>query len=371
VTEERQAEQRLWELNLELETRVTEQAGELETVLQQLPVGVLIVEAESFLVRRANRRAREILGDALVAGATDTFDRFERYHPDGRPLDLEAWPVARALAGETVERQPLVFALPDGRRPTIEMSTVPSRGEDGKVTAAVVMFEDVTDRQARERAEREFVTNAAHELRTPLTAIATAVEVLQSGAKEIPAERDLFLDHVERECRRLSRLGTALLSLARAQAQQEAPPTEILPLREILHRIAADLHVGDDVAVSVTCEPHVAALANRELVEQALWNVATNAARYTPRGEVALTAALENGQALVVVRDTGPGIRPEARSRLFERFYRAGARDGAGFGLGLAIAKQSVEAVGGTLTIESEGEQGTTARIELPPAKLL
>ena len=371
VTEERQAEQRLWELNRDLEVRAAERAEELETVLQQLPVGVMIVDAETRVLRRANRRAREILGDAIVAGAAVTFERFRRFDVDGREIGPEAWPIVRALAGETVSRELVVYVLADGSRPTLEISALPIRGEDGEITGAVMTFDDVTARQRREQAEREFVTNAAHELRTPLTAIASAVEVLQSGAKEVPEERDLFLGHVERECARLARLGTALLSLARAQAGQEVPRSEILPLSDLLARIAADLPVAGDIDVTVSCLPDVAAVANRELLEQAVWNLAANAVRYTERGEIELSAALEDGHAIVEVRDTGPGIPAEARSRLFERFYRAGARDGEGFGLGLSIALQAVEAVGGTLDVESDDGSGTTARITLTAAKLL
>ncbi|HKH29570.1 MAG TPA: ATP-binding protein [Gaiellaceae bacterium] len=371
VTEERQAEQRLWELNRDLEVRAAERAEELETVLQQLPVGVMIVDAETRVLRRANRRAREILGDAIVAGAAVTFERFRRFDVDGREIGPEAWPIVRALAGETVSRELVVYVLADGSRPTLEISALPIRGEDGEITGAVMTFDDVTARQRREQAEREFVTNAAHELRTPLTAIASAVEVLQSGAKEVPEERDLFLGHVERECARLARLGTALLSLARAQAGQEVPRSEILPLSDLLGRIAADLPVAGDIDVTVSCLPDVGAVANRELLEQAVWNLAANAVRYTERGEIELSAALEDGHAIVEVRDTGPGIPAEARSRLFERFYRAGARDGEGFGLGLSIALQAVEAVGGTLDVESDAGSGTTARITLTAAKLL
>jgi PAS domain S-box-containing protein len=371
VTEDRQAAQRLSELNRDLEVRAAERAEELETVLQQLPVGVIIVDAETLVVRRANRRAREILGDAIAPGAVVTFERFRRLHVDGKEIDPEEWPVVRALEGETVSREVVVYVLPDGSRPTLEISALPIRAEDNEITGAVVTFDDVTARQQREQAEREFVTNAAHELRTPLTAIVTAVEVLQSGAKEIPEERDLFLRHVERECARLARLGTALLSLARAQAGQETPRAEILPLADLLARVAGDLPVGPDVEVTVTCLPDVAAVANRDLLEQAVWNLAANAVRYTDRGEIVLSAALEEGHAVVEVRDSGPGIPAEARTRLFERFYRAGARDGEGFGLGLSIALQAVEAVGGTLDIDSEDGGGTTARITLTAAKLL
>ncbi len=371
VTEERQAERRLWELNRDLETRVVDQAGELVTVLEQLPVGVVIVEPDTLLVRSANKRAQEILGEAVSTGRAVGVDGFERYDTEGRPLGPESWPVTRALAGESVGQEVVEVVTPDGRRLVLAISAVPARAADGHVTGAVLTIDDVTLREVRERAEREFVTNAAHELRTPLTAIATAVEVLQSGAKEVPEERDLFLGHLERECGRLSRLGAALLSLARAQAQQEEPRAEIVRLHDVLTAVAADLAVAEGVELRVECAPDVAALANRDLVEQAVWNIATNAARYTAHGEIVLAARLEDTVAAVEVRDTGPGIAADARPRLFDRFYRVDRQDRTGFGLGLSIAKQSAESAGGSLTVESADGVGTLARITLPLARLL
>ena len=202
----------------------------------------------------------------------------------------------------------------DDRAVVLEISATAARAPDGRVTAAVVTFDDVTAREARERAEREFVTNAAHELRTPLTAIATAVEVLQSGAKEIPEERDLFLGHLERECRRLARLGTALLALARAQAQEEAPRTEVVALHEMLGEVGRELTVADTVEIRVDCARDVGTVSNRGLLDQAIWNLAANAAHHTIHGEIVLSGRLDGGRAIIEVRDSGPGIAPAART---------------------------------------------------------
>jgi two-component system phosphate regulon sensor histidine kinase PhoR len=369
VSEERQSERRLWELNRELEARVVEQAGELATVLERLPIGVVIVEPETLVIRRANARAQAILGDGVAPGTEIGLAGFERADARGSAVGRDGWAVTRALAGQTVDQEVVTLTLGDGRRVSLEVNAVPARADDGRITAAVITLDDVTVRDARERAEREFVTNAAHELRTPLTAIATAVEVLQSGAKEIPEERDLFLSHLERECGRLARLGSALLSLARAQARAEAPQLSVVSLHDVLGNIAAELAVADDVELRVECPPEVGALSNRDLLDQAVWNLATNAARYTAHGEIVLAARLDGESAVVEIRDTGRGISDDVRPRLFERFFRAG--DESGFGLGLSIAKQSVEAVGGTLSVESTDGNGTLARISLPSARLL
>src|SRR5262249_36389743 len=106
------------------------------------------------------------------------------------------------------------FELPDGR--VLQASGLGPRGAE----PAVLILEDMTSADRRDRVMREFVRNAAHQLRTPLTGIATAVEVLQSGAKNNPAERDRFLAHVEAHAQRLIRIARGLLILARAQSGQ-------------------------------------------------------------------------------------------------------------------------------------------------------
>src|SRR5207302_6082312 len=112
---------------------------------------------------------------------------------------------------------------------------IPAQPEGDTV---LIVLDDLSEEERRELAEREFVTNAAHELRTPLTTIIGAVEVLQAGAKEHPAERDRFLAHIEREAARLARLAHALLSLARAHAGEEHPRLEPTLLEPLLREVA-------------------------------------------------------------------------------------------------------------------------------------
>src|SRR5205823_9112192 len=148
----------------------------------------------------------------------------------------------------------------------------------------LIVLDDLSEEERRELAEREFVTNAAHELRTPLTTIIGAVEVLQAGAKDDPAERDRFLAHIEREAARLARLARALLTLARAHAGQERPRVEAVTLAGLLQNVADELRPHDGVAIDVECPPGLVASVNRDLLEQALRNLGENAVNHTPEG---------------------------------------------------------------------------------------
>ncbi|MBV8561874.1 MAG: hypothetical protein JOZ56_02165, partial [Actinobacteria bacterium] len=234
---------------------------------------------------------------------------------------------------------------------------------------ALVVIDDLTEQERRELAEREFVANAAHELRTPLTTIIGAVEVLQAGAKDDPPERDRFLGHIERESGRLARLARALLTLARAHSGQEQPRAEPVELGPLLREVADSLRPHEGVAVDVECAPGLGAVANRDLLEQALRNLAENAAKHTARGRVVLRAAAADGSVSLEVEDTGPGMTPEVQRHVFDRFYR-GERDADGFGLGLAIVRESVRTLGGRIELESSSGEGTCFRIVLEGARV-
>jgi len=217
-------------------------------------------------------------------------------------------------------------------------------------------------------AEREFITNAAHELQSPLAAILSAVEVLQAGAKDKP-ERDRFIDHIERETMRLDRITRALLTLARAQSGVEPPRSELIDLEPMLEAIAERLQPAPAVEISVECPSDLALVSNRELLEQAITNVARNAVKYTDKGTIKFAAEALDGRVVVAVVDTGLGIADEALPRVAERFYR-GEVSRTGFGLGLAIVQAAMEVLDGELDIVSTAGQGTTVRMNLPTRAL-
>jgi signal transduction histidine kinase len=214
------------------------------------------------------------------------------------------------------------------------------------------------------QAEREFVTNAAHELRTPLAALASAVEVLQSGAKEDPHDRERFLNHIEQQSNRLQRLVQSLLLLARVQTMQEKAEREPISAQSLLDNVAS---FGPEDFVRVETAPADAiVLANRDLAEHALLNLISNAAKYAPDRDIVLRARTDDGHVVLEVADTGPGMTTEQQERAPERFYR-GRDDADGFGLGLSIAQQAAAALDGRLELESDAG-GTRARLVLPSA---
>jgi len=305
----------------------------------------VIIVGQGGEVQLANRRAQDLLEDA-DAFATEA--------------------VTRALHGE--ETRAVRTELARGEELlVIEYATTPVRDAAGEVVAAVLTFQDVTERELRERAQRDFVTNAAHELQTPLAAIASAVQVLQAGAKDEVKTRDRFLDHIDQAVNRLDRLTRALLVLARAQTREEAPRHEVIELRPLLEEVASALRPSA-VPVTVSCARETAVIANRPLLEQALVNLGGNALKHS-RSRVVLGARRVDRRVLIEVTDSGVGIPPWEQSRVFDRFYRVGDREGDGFGLGLAIVREAVEALNGELELDSS-PNGTRVSILLPGARV-
>jgi signal transduction histidine kinase len=177
------------------------------------------------------------------------------------------------------------------------------------------------------------------------------------------------------EADRLTRLVDALLHLARADTGRIALKKVPLDLYDVAENAAAQLGVLADErsqVLKVQGTKGTSLDADRVLMNQAVLNLLDNAIAYgPPSSEIVLEVAAADGWGEISVHDRGPGIPPEHQARIFERFYRVDdsrARDQGGFGLGLAIAKWSVEAHGGTLTVDSAPGDGSTFRIRLPRA---
>jgi signal transduction histidine kinase len=324
----------------------------VQQLLARLPIGVVSF-GEDLVIDYVNPAARLILGGQCSPGSL---------LPDAMP----GFPLRKFAMR-------LLSATPPGRTvvETARGRLVELEGVHGDHENGLLLLHDVTAEERRRRAEQEFVTNAAHELRTPIAAIASALEVLENGAHEVPADRDLFLGHIKTETDRLARLVAAMLLLARIQTGQETPSLELVEVAPLLADVAESLEPKQDVSVHVACDSRVAALADPELLRQAVWNVAVNATRHTARGEVCLEARDLGRVSEIEVRDTGSGMSAETQAQVQNRFFRAQRRSGNGFGLGLPISIAITNALGGRLSIESELDVGTRVRLHLPSARLV
>jgi heavy metal sensor kinase len=223
---------------------------------------------------------------------------------------------------------------------------------------------------------RRFTADASHELRTPLTALRAVGEVALRQGEDPAALREALQSMLE-EAQRLTELTEALLTLARAESSHTQLRLEPVDLAEVARDVAYSLDVlaaDKKQRLEIRSDTVVAARADRTLLRQALMNVVHNAIRYSPPGTgITVQLSRNDREAIAEIIDQGPGIDAENRSKVFDRFFRADpgrSRTEGGYGLGLAIAKASIERQGGRIYVTSELGRGSTFRILLPDADI-
>jgi two-component system, OmpR family, sensor kinase len=234
----------------------------------------------------------------------------------------------------------------------------------------------VAQLEAAFKNQKQFVADVSHELRTPLTALSGSLEMLLIGADrgDIEASRGLTRN-MYAEVQRMHRLVEDLLALTRLDAGKMVLREDTLNVRTVIDKVydqAQQLAHGQEIRKEIAQDtPLVRADSDR--LQQVLLNVVHNALKFTSTdGRVELMAYKEGQTAAIIeVRDTGKGIPPEALPHVFDRFYRADParsrlpQSVSGNGLGLAIAKELIEAQGGSISISSSPGKGTTVTIRL------
>jgi signal transduction histidine kinase len=225
------------------------------------------------------------------------------------------------------------------------------------------------------RARDEFLSIASHELRTPLTPLQLHLQSLKRTLTTASPE-GLSLERLankvevaERQEKRLSRLVAELLEISRIRlGKLELQPEEVnLPavVSDVIARYRVELAQAG-CTVNVNAPEALTGVWDRTRLEQVVTNLVTNAARYGHGKPIDITVAADARSVRLVVRDHGIGIAPEDQRRIFERFERAASRNFGGLGLGLYIARQIVEAHGGSIHVSSELGVGSSFTVELP-----
>jgi two-component system sensor histidine kinase MprB len=214
--------------------------------------------------------------------------------------------------------------------------------------------------------QRRFVADASHELRTPLTSMQTNIEVLRQQERLDAQQRARLFSDLEREAHEMRDLITGLLELARGDANLERRTVQLDEVVEsAVERARARFpNVNWEEQLEAT---RVEGIPER--LERAVWNLLENAGKWNTNGRPVEVRLTPDGE--LTVRDHGPGISPEERDRVFDRFYRsADARSLPGSGLGLAIVREVAEAHGGTVTAEEAPGGGALLRLRLPKCAL-
>ena len=335
----------------------------LGRILEAMREGVLVLDSERRILR-FNGSLREML--LLDTGAV------------GRP----AIEVVR-----NAELQILVDAAIAGQEPVtgeIEVAGLRPRRLlvhatrlSGEPRCVLVVLFDVTEVRRLETVRKDFVANVSHELRTPIAAVMSAAETLRTAARTDPAAAGSFVDMIERNSRRLGDLVQDLLELSRIESKEFRLATDTFDLAGVVARTMGfyeERAVGKRMRMTTALPPNLPAVrGDAAALERVLSNLIDNAVKYCPEGTAIVVAAEDlGGRIRVTVSDDGPGIEAQHLPRLFERFYRCDpgrSRAMGGTGLGLSIVKHLVEAMGGTVQVESTPGRGARFSFTVPTAR--
>jgi PAS domain S-box-containing protein len=385
----RERDQRL----AESQAAYAKQNAVLQSILDRMGDGVIVVNGQGEFVV-FNPAAEAIIGMAPQHNGSpaDWIAEYGLFMPDMvTPYPPEDLSLARAMRGEIVDS--VEVFVRNSKRPEgvwIHSNARPLPGPDGALTGAILVFRDVTElkraeaelRQAKEQAEEancaksEFLSRMSHELRTPLNAVLGFAQVLEMDP--LTADQQASVDQILKGGRHLLTLINEVLDIARIEAGRLTLSPEPILVQEALDE-ALDLvaplasHGQIQLARKTSLIWNRYIQADRQRLKQVLLNLLSNAIKYNHKGgSVMVSCAAAEGERLrIEVNDTGRGIPEQKMALLFNPFERLGAEETGveGTGVGLALSKKLVQAMGGTIGAESRFGQGSLFWLEFPHAE--
>lgn len=340
-----------------------QQTRRLETLIEHLPEG-LILEGRDGSILYMNQRAAMWCG--LEAPCLLGCPARRAYEPllqrFSAPEDA-----ARLLYEGTEGTVEGIWRSGDRVR-DLRLRSLRIQGTSGEHLGRILILQDITSERELDRAKSALLSAVSHELRTPLAAIkGYTTTLLAEDVDWDPAARREFLQIILEEAERLIHLVNNLLDLSRLEAGALVLQRQPYPLEAILFRVRRSMR-ADSHPISIQLPSDLPAVdVDPARIEVVFRNLLDNAIRYTPPGTpITVSATASDGMVIVRVRDEGPGIPPEHRERIFDRFYRIpGQIRASGAGLGLAICKGFIEAHGGRIWLAEDGP-GATFVFTLP-----
>jgi PAS domain S-box-containing protein len=350
----------------ELNGRLLERARFVDSSLRSVEDGILIAGPDG-AIRFANRAAAEILGATpQVLAGQNLFDRLPQ---SGAPETLAHLLERRAR----IDRE-IAIGSPKARHFILRMAAIAS-GEngDGPVLGIVASLSDITRQQELQQTKNDVISLVSHEMRTPLTAIQGMTELLAEYELD-PARRREMHTAINDEVKRLTRMIGEYLDITRLESGATVLRRSPLRMETVLERVlllldavAAQRGIRFVRAFAPDLPPLV---ADVDLLGRAVENLVSNAIKYSPPDtEITVSATCEASAVLITVRDQGYGIPEPDLTRIFDKFYRVPRVQDAGVpgtGLGLALVREIAGLHGGSVSVKSELNKGSTFTLWLP-----
>lgn len=342
---------------------VRAERDEFETILSNMVEGVILLDEHAH-IRFLNHAAREVFTAADSDGRGKSLVEFTRN------AEIDEFAHAALQTDHALERTVAIYGQ---EIVYLQLHGSALLDATGAPAGAVIVVSDVSRLKRLENVRRDFVANVSHELKTPITSVMGFVETLRDGAVDDPTQAGRFLDIIAEHAQRLNLIIDDLLSLSRLESRQEEVARQEISTGDLVDAVLEACRPQAErkgVRLYRDCECSSDAWVNASLLQQAVTNLVDNAVKYSPKGaDVGIEITRSEGELLIAVADTGPGIPRRDLPRIFERFYRvdqARSRALGGTGLGLSIVKHIAQAHGGSVEVESELGRGSRFTIRLP-----
>ncbi|MEX3481438.1 ATP-binding protein [Staphylococcus hominis] len=336
------------------------QSNRLKTTLENIPSSVLMIDKQGEIVI-ANHAYYEVFKpDSKV----ENKDYTVHLDKEIQHLIIESFKTEKPL------HEQIELYINDVHQKYFDVSCIPILSKSKKkLQGMVVVLHDITNLKKLENLRREFVANVSHELKTPITSIKGFAETLIEGAKNDEQSLDMFLNIILKESNRIESLVMDLLDLSHIEQQTEIETTYV-NLSDLAHNTIHNLQTQakyKNIAIKSEIENDVIIKAHEGKLSQVITNLLSNAINYSyENNKVIVRVYREDIKVNLEIQDYGIGIDKKDQKHIFERFYRvdkARSRDSGGTGLGLSITKHIVEALHGTIMVESELNKGSLFRV--------
>ncbi len=358
----------------EMEARQLAEDGKLrlETILQQLPVGVLLVDSKGKKLE-GNKHLEKIMGKA-IKGSLERNNNYQspKAFKEGKALFAKEWPLVRALNnGEVISGEELEFLREDKKNYFLRINAAPIRNKDKQIIAAVSTIDDITPEKELEQRKEDFVNMASHELKTPITSMKIYIEVLLSQIKNFHDPKvTKTLTSIKSQTERLQELVSDLLDMSRIQTGKLHFNKQEFRLDELIEETAEILQKTTKQHQIIFKGEKLVVNADKFRIYQVVTNLITNAIKYSPNGKhIKIQLKKSNSKAVVSVKDEGIGISKEQQKKIFERLYQVTDTHGRSFpglGMGLYISKEIIKRHRGAIWVEGEKDKGSTFFFTLP-----
>ncbi|MBI3980731.1 PAS domain S-box protein [Candidatus Microgenomates bacterium] len=352
--------------------RESNEKRRLQSIVQQLPVGVIITDAKGVVVQ-SNRKMEEILGEKIPLGYAYSKDEAllksnhsEVTHTNSQPPLMHILNTGKSVLGKefTVQRN-------DGKEVFVQISSTAIRNRKGDIFATASIIDDVSEKKETEKRKDDFVNMVSHELKTPLTSMKLYVDLLKNTVNKEDLKSARLIKGLKFQTDRLQKLVIDLLDVSRIQTGKLNFHKEEFLVDALIEETINELQqFAKKIKIIFKTRSGVKIYADRFRIYQVLTNLINNAIKFSPPDSKILVQNQKEGDDLLVsVQDFGAGIAKSQQKKIFERLYQIAEgeqRTFPGFGMGLYISKEIVIRHRGKIWVESEKDVGSTFYFTLP-----